>query len=107
MQSGDTQTLKRLDDTTQQTQTRKGEVMMKRFKSWNDWEAAVEAGSKSASIRDKFDLMIGAAGLMASQSTDVQHTKFLALALDVESEMKSILCGGDSLEDTAAKLVER
>jgi competence protein ComGF len=64
-----------------------------KFTSWNDWESAVNLASLDAPLRKLIDLLLGAAHLRSSQSSDQQHNLFMSLSRRVQSEIDAMLTG--------------
>ena len=64
-----------------------------KFTSWNDWESAVNLTGLDAPLRKLIDLLLGAAHLRSSQSSDEQHNLFMSLSRRVQSEIDAMLTG--------------
>lgn len=64
-----------------------------KFTSWNDWESAVNLAGLDVPLRESLDLLLSAAHLRSSQSSDEQHNLFMSLSRRVQSEIDAMLTG--------------
>jgi hypothetical protein len=66
---------------------------MNKYKNWDDWESSVNLAGLQAPLRKLLDLLLSAAHLRASLSSDEQHRLFMSLSDRVQSEIGVIMAG--------------
>lgn len=64
---------------------------MNKYKSWDDWESAVNLAGLNTPVSKSLELLLGAAHLRPSLSSDEQHRLFMSLSDRVQSEIGAIM----------------